>query len=64
MKILHIEDSVHDAELVSHLLGEEWNDLAIDVVASEPTFMRVWAALPTIWSSAITRLAPSPGSMR
>ena len=34
MKILHIEDSAEDAELVRILLSEEWPDCEIDVIAS------------------------------
>src|SRR5665213_1553928 len=35
MKILHIEDSKEDAELVKALLTEEWPDCMIEVVSNE-----------------------------
>jgi two-component system cell cycle sensor histidine kinase/response regulator CckA len=39
MKILHLEDSPVDAELVSHFLHEEWPACQIKVVADRPHFL-------------------------
>ncbi|MDB6170479.1 MAG: hybrid sensor histidine kinase/response regulator [Verrucomicrobia bacterium] len=38
MKILHLEDNLHDAELSHGLLREEWPDCQIDVVANRVDF--------------------------
>lgn len=40
MKILHLEDSEADAELVHHCLREEWADCHVDLVVSRDDFMR------------------------
>jgi two-component system, cell cycle sensor histidine kinase and response regulator CckA len=39
MKILHVEDSREDAELVRALLTEEWPDCAIEVVPTKTAFL-------------------------
>src|ERR1700678_64363 len=39
MKILHIEDSKEDAELVRALLSEEWPDCSIRVVSNRAAFV-------------------------
>jgi len=39
MKILHLEDNVHDAELVREILAEEWPDCRVTVVAGEPEYV-------------------------
>jgi two-component system cell cycle sensor histidine kinase/response regulator CckA len=36
MKVLHIEDSIEDAELVRDLLTTEWPDCVVDIVANRP----------------------------
>lgn len=38
MKILHLEDSPHDAELVQAILREEWPGCAIRTVSGEPDY--------------------------
>ncbi len=38
MKILHLEDNLHDAELVRAILQEEWPGCHIQTVAGEPDF--------------------------
>ena len=40
MKILHIEDSREDAELVRALLTEEWPDCLIEVVSNRAAFLK------------------------
>jgi PAS domain S-box-containing protein len=39
MKILHLEDNVHDAELVREILLEEWPDCQITTVAREDDYV-------------------------
>ena len=39
MKMLHLEDDGHDAELVHTLLREEWPDCAITVVSERASFL-------------------------
>lgn len=44
MKILHLEDNRHDAELAARLLTTEWPDCVLDVVATRDAFLRALAA--------------------
>src|SRR5258708_12049704 len=44
MKILHLEDNAHDAELVREILAEEWPDCRITVVAGEEEYVAALAA--------------------
>jgi len=39
MKILHLEDSVADAEVVAHLIGSRWGEGVIKVVSSRSDFV-------------------------
>jgi PAS domain S-box-containing protein len=39
MRILHLEDNPHDAELVATLVKDEWPDCHITCVASRPAFV-------------------------
>ena len=45
MKILHLEDNVHDAELVREILREEWPDCQITTVAHENDYVAQLQAL-------------------
>jgi two-component system cell cycle sensor histidine kinase/response regulator CckA len=46
MKILHLEDNPHDAELVRSILFEEWPGCQIHTVAGEPDFRAALQAGP------------------
>jgi PAS domain S-box-containing protein len=39
MKILHLEDNAHDAELVREILAEEWPDCRVTVVAGQREYV-------------------------
>jgi CheY-like chemotaxis protein len=48
MKILHLEDSLHDAELTHFNLREEWPECEIQTVATRADFQEALAGRPDL----------------
>ena len=48
MKILHLEDSAHDAELLDSVFKAEWPDCEINVVSNEKDFVKGLGDMPDL----------------